>query len=242
MNPHFLILTGDGINCENETALALESAEIKTTIKHVNQFLAHPQSLLDYQGLVLPGGFSFGDELGSGQVMALKLRHQLKDQLLEFISRDRAVLGICNGFQMLVKLGILPNRDLEKPQAALLKNDHGRFQNKWVELEVAPSHKCRWVPNDLKTLYVPIRHGEGRFVSDISLADLESNGQVVFRYRADVNGSLDRIAGICDPTGWILGLMPHPEAASFSAQIPERSRPPEGQKLFYQIRKSLRDC
>lgn len=242
MNPHFLILTGDGINCERETALALEKAEIKTTIKHVNQVLTHPQSLLDFQGLVLPGGFSFGDELGSGQVMALKLRHQLKDQLLEFISRDRAVLGICNGFQMLVKLGILPTRDLERAEAALLKNDHGRFQNKWVELEVAKDHVCRWVPSDMSSLYVPIRHGEGRFTCQVPLQELESKGQVVFRYREDVNGSLDRIAGICDTSGWILGLMPHPEAASFSAQIPERGRPPEGQKIFQQIRKSLRDC
>lgn len=241
MNPTFIILTGDGINCENETALAMRSCQIETQIVHIHQLLKNPKMLDHVQGLALPGGFSFGDELGSGQVMALKLRHQLKDQLSDFVSRSKAIIGICNGFQMLVKLGILPDRDMLAPKAALARNDHGKFQNKWVECLVEKNHICHWVPKEMESLYVPIRHGEGRFMTEIPLQQLKDAGQVVFRYREDVNGSLDQIAGICDPTGWILGLMPHPEAASFSAQIPERGRVPQGRMLFEQIRYALKE-
>lgn len=241
MNPKFLILTGDGINCENETAMAFEAAKIESKIVHINELLKSPRMLKNFQGLALPGGFSFGDELGSGQVMALKLRHQLKDELGEFISEAKAVIGICNGFQILVKLGILPQKQMSAPQAALLKNDHGRFQNKWVELEVEKNHRCHWVPQQMGSLYVPIRHGEGRFVSEMTESELQQAGQIVFRYRQDVNGSMGRIAGVCDPSGWVLGLMPHPEAASFSAQIPDRGRAPEGLELFQQIRISLQN-
>lgn len=203
------VLTGDGINCEVETAEACRRAGFATTILHLAELLAEPRALAGCSLLVLPGGFSFGDELGSGRVLALKIRHELKWDLDHFAREGGLVLGICNGFQALVALGTFGEG------IALGANAGGRFINEWIRLEVEPS-----TPPDspflagLTVVELPIRHGEGRL--------LFTNPSVrpALRYVTDPNGSTDRIAGLFDRTGRILGLMPHPEAFQRASQHP----------------------
>lgn len=223
----FLVITGDGINCERETALAFEKAGARVRILHINQLLETPSELEHVQGLVFPGGFSFGDELGSGQILALKMRHRLADALTRFLEQPRAILGICNGFQVLVKLGVLPFKELKRGGVALARNDHGQFIDRWVELEVNHRSPCAWLSDLPERVAMPIRHGEGRIVLDPSkqtelARELEQKELWAFRYTEDVNGSHQRIAGLTDESGWVLGLMPHPEAASFGPQAPFR--------------------
>jgi phosphoribosylformylglycinamidine synthase subunit PurQ / glutaminase len=225
MKPLFLVITGDGINCERETAFVLEEAGATTKIVHINDWLESPELLLSSQGLVFPGGFSFGDELGSGQLMALKMRYRLSEVLEQYRQQGpKAILGICNGFQILTKLGLLPFGQIEAQSVALTKNDHGRFLDRWVELEVNQSSHSPWLQNLPKKLSMPVRHGEGRLVlapglENAQAKELADKNLVAFRYLEDINGSYERIAGLCDPTGWILGLMPHPEASSYSTQF-----------------------
>ncbi|OFZ45928.1 MAG: hypothetical protein A2381_19545 [Bdellovibrionales bacterium RIFOXYB1_FULL_37_110] len=215
--PKFLILAGDGINCENETKLALVNANSDAQIVHINELLENPLMLRAVQGLALPGGFSFGDELGSGQVLSLKIKFKLKDHFEDFIYRGGAVIGICNGFQVLLKLGLLPDFKKERT-ISLDHNISGKFINKWVTLNKHPATICKWTTllKD-QLINLPIRHGEGRIVlkkndETVVYNTLLKNGQIVFQYNENVNGAYENIAGICDPTGLILGLMPHPEA------------------------------
>lgn len=245
MQPSFLILCGDGVNCEKESALALNHFGARTKIMHINDLLQNAACLEDHQGLVLPGGFSFGDELGSGQLLSLKLQTRLEEALNSFLEKPKAILGICNGFQVLVKLGLLPSRELGRPRADLRRNAHARFINRWCELEVTKNHNSFWLPQNLERIWLPIRHAEGRLVlqdSENQLQELKSAHQLPLRYCEDVNGSTDQIAALSDPTGRVLGLMPHPEAASFGPQLPRtlsQSRP-AGAYFFEQIISSLK--
>lgn len=216
---NFLILTGDGINCENETQLALETAGLIGTRRHINELMAHPEDLLEYDGLALAGGFSFGDELGSGQVLAMKLKYGLGNFLEAFVARRSPIIGICNGFQVLVKLGLLPDFSRERG-VALAENLNGSFIDKWVSLKVHNDSICVWTREfEGESIELPIRHKEGRLIcSDESIIEtLRENRQVVMTYQDNLNGSDYSIAGLCDPSGTILGLMPHPEAAVFKA-------------------------
>lgn len=220
ITPKFLVLWGDGINCENETARAVELAGGQATKVHVNELLENPQSLHDFQALIIPGGFSFGDHLGSGQILALKLENTLKTELQKFVKRF-PVLGICNGFQTLIKLGLLPDANFQRT-CALVKNEQGHFQDRWVTLERNDKSPCIWTRHLPLDFVLPIRHGEGRFVckEESTLSRLKQNQQVVLRYQQDVNGATDRIAGICDPSGLVFALMPHPEAALHEWHLP----------------------
>ncbi|NUM88810.1 MAG: phosphoribosylformylglycinamidine synthase subunit PurQ [Bdellovibrionales bacterium] len=225
-----LVLTGDGINCERETARAFELAGGEAEILHVNDLFGSPARLLDYAALALPGGFSFGDDLGSGQVLALKLEVILGDHLRKFVQDGRPVLGICNGFQALVKLGLLPEPFAPRTMA-LARNRQGHFQNRWVGIEVDANSRCMWIRGlaEEKELTFPIRHGEGRVVFLSSEEEaihrrLAAAGQIPLRYAEDVNGSHGRIAGVCDPSGLVFGLMPHPEAAVSLLQHPMSPR------------------
>ncbi|MBL7665943.1 MAG: phosphoribosylformylglycinamidine synthase I [Bacteriovoracaceae bacterium] len=209
-----VVICGDGLNCERESARAFELVGAKVDIIHINQL----KSLKNYQVLVIPGGFSFGDEISSGQVLALKLKYQLADELKNFVESGKLVLGICNGFQALVKLGLLP-KPFEPRTMTLTNNTQKQFLNRWVDLEIGAKSPCIFT-KDMATLKLPIRHGEGKIVfkGDESqqkkyYEELKKNHQIVFTYTEDVNGSYQKIAGVCDPTGHILGLMPHPEAA-----------------------------
>jgi phosphoribosylformylglycinamidine synthase subunit PurQ / glutaminase len=248
-----LVLTGDGINCERDTARAFALAGMDSKIMHINDVLANPRQLQDYKALALPGGFSFGDDLGSGQVLALKLSTGLESELREFIAKKRPIIGICNGFQALTKLGLLPQPFAPRTMA-LARNTSGHFINRWVELEWEKNTKCIWTQGMDKEekILMPIRHGEGRIVfaqneEENLHRQLNNNGQIPFRYTHDVNGSYGRIAGVCDPTGVVFGLMPHPEAAISrlqyprSTSMPDRMAPGVGVKIFENCRNYIKE-
>lgn len=221
--PLFIIMAGDGINCERETAAAFELAGAETKILHIADIATNPKILETAEGLALPGGFSFGDELGSGQILALKIRHTLGDSFLKMVAQKKPIIGICNGFQALMKLGLLPFPDAKARVAALAANAGGSFIDKWVTLDVQSESVCLWTQGlPFMEMELPIRHGEGRIVfkeaeEEKIYETLLRQGQIPLTYRGDVNGSYKKIAALTDPTGTILGLMPHPEAFVSSA-------------------------
>lgn len=226
---HALVITGYGINCEKEMALACDLAGARTEIAHAHALLHNQIDLGQYHLICFPGGFAFGDELGAAKVLANRMRG-LRDRLQNFVAEGRCILGICNGFQLLVKLGLLPGQTV-KQAISLTYNDHARFDDRWVCHDVA-TDRCVFTQG-LARLNLPIRHGEGKFVlsDDALAAELASRCQVAFRYAGDnPNGSYDRIAGICDPTGRILGMMAHPEAALFPTNHPDWLRRKEEAK------------
>lgn len=214
-----LILTGDGINCEEETALAFKEQGAFPQIIHIHDLIKQPEILNKTHIFAIPGGFSFGDEIGSGQILALKLKYSLGHELKKFIDDGKLIIGICNGFQALVRMGLLP-KPFSVREMTLTHNRQGHFVNKWVEVTI-PNSVCVWTKKiNNKKIHLPIRHGEGRIVFSGNSEEqkniynhLVSNSQIALSYTDDINGSYQNIAGICDPTGKILGLMPHPEAA-----------------------------
>lgn len=210
-----LILSGDGINCEIETAAAARESGFLTEVVHVNDLLAKKGGqLAETKLLVVPGGFSFGDELGSGKILALKLKYGLKEALWRYIANRGAVLGICNGFQVLTRLGFFG------VGAGLIQNKQGHFMNRWVELEIVGSSLFtdRLRSDGRVKLELPIRHGEGRL-----LFNGERSCETVLRYSQDVNGAHDQIAGVSAYGGRVMGLMPHPEAF-WTAELHPSSR------------------
>jgi len=225
-----LVLTGYGINCDHETAYSLRLAGAEADRVHVNELIGvageHRRQLSDYDMLIFDGGFSWGDDHGAGVLLALRLGAHIGQDIRRFLSEGKLVMGICNGFQALVNLGLLPglDGDYAARRVALTWNDCGNFQNRWVNLGVNKNSPCVFTRN-IDSLELPIRHGEGKLIAEESVLDtLEKNAQVVVRYASgdgsaaegrfpdNPNGSLRDIAGICDPTGRVFGLMPHPEA------------------------------
>jgi len=234
-----LVLAGYGINCDFESAHSLNLAGAEAKRVHISELtgtarLKPTESLADYQILVFDGGFSWGDDHGAGVLLATRLANHLGDEIRDFLLKGGLVIGICNGFQALVNLGLLPMFDGRwERSVALLPNQCGNFQDRWVRLLVEEKSPCLFT-RGLKSLSLPIRHGEGQFVSDeITLKRLEDQGLVALRYadrrgkRADgsfpdnPNGSVNDIAGICDPAGRVFGLMPHPEGHYRSSQDPD---------------------
>ena len=226
MNVRALVLTGFGINCDAETEMALNRANAAAERVHLSDIIARPGLLETYHILALPGGFSFGDDVASGRILANRLRYRLGGPMKQFINEGKLVIGICNGFQVMVKMGVLPMFNGELVQeVTLTHNNSGRFENRWVHLRTDAATRCVWL-NGIERLELPIRHGEGKFMAKDPgvLARLRDNGQVAVRYvrrdgapargefPSNPNGSSDDIAGICDPTGRVFGLMPHPEA------------------------------
>ena len=221
-----LILTGFGINCDRETAYAFERSGAQADRVHLNDLIAAPKQLENYAIFAAPGGFSFGDDIASGRVLANRLRYGLGEHLRAFVDSGKLVVGICNGFQVLVKMGLLPYTCGEMAQeATVTHNDSARFEDRWVRLAVNADSPCVWL-RGIAHLELPVRHGEGKFMpaSEEAGRELQRKGQVALRYAAadgasangaypaNPNGSFDDIAGICDPSGRVLGLMPHPEA------------------------------
>ena len=219
-----LILRTAGTNCDRETEHAFKRAGSEVNLIHLDRLIEKPESLLDYRILVFPGGFTYGDDLGAGTIVASRLRTTLLPEIIALVDRGGLVLGVCNGFQILVKAGLLPAiaGHGETGEATLTANDSNKFEDRWVTLEVVSDRSPFVRKGDV--IRCPVAHAEGKFVAkdENTLRHLEESGQVVFRYvdgsggadpayPQNPNGSPHGIAGICDPTGRILGLMPHPE-------------------------------
>ncbi|MFH1256528.1 MAG: phosphoribosylformylglycinamidine synthase subunit PurQ [Candidatus Diapherotrites archaeon] len=238
--PKAVVLRTAGTNCQVETAHALKLAGFSVDVLHINEFTRGTRELEEFHLLVVPGGFADGDYLGSAKVLANKLRFRLGSEIRRFISEEKLVLGICNGFQAIVKAGILPgfNGNYSEQLCTLSLNDSGHFQDQWVELESQKKNACVFTKG-IKRLRCPINHGEGKFVSGPkeALKMLYKNNQVVFKYLENPNGSTDSIAGICDESGRVFGLMPHPEknftgwndSLSLRMDLPEKG---EGMAIF----------
>jgi len=221
MSVNVLVLRTAGTNCDRETEFAFRQAGAETTKLHVNVLRKAPARLDEFHILVLPGGFSYGDDLGAGKVLANELVASLRSAINRFLDDGKLIIGICNGFQVLVKTGLLPGLERWKQQATLTFNDSHRFEDRWTYLE-APKTCCPLVEEG-ERVYLPVAHAEGKFmVGSCNVLDsLWRNGQIIYRYTdpqgnlADYpwnpNGSVDNIAGICDPSGRVVGLMPHPE-------------------------------
>ena len=202
-----LILRAAGTNCDAETAYAFQTVGLEAECRHVNELLAEPTMLHAYRVLAIPGGFSYGDDIAAGRVLATELRERVVPEARALVERGGLILGICNGFQVLVKTGLLPG--LSEQDVTLTHNASHRYIDKWVELDA--DGKCAFLEAG-DSFYFPIAHAEGKLVADEATLDrLESEGMVALRYRENPNGSLRSIAGLTDPTGRILGLMPHPE-------------------------------
>ncbi len=234
-----LILTGFGINCDYETQFAFRLAGADADRVHLNDLISDKNMLDRYNILAIPGGFSFGDDIASGKVLANRMRYVLGAELSRFVRDGKLVIGICNGFQVLAKMGLLPGFDGEmKQQVTVAFNDSGKFEDRWVNLKHDTASKCVFT-RGLDTITLPVRHGEGKFIprDDATLNRLKQEGCVVLRYVEpdgspaaeyphNPNGSVDDIAGICDPSGRIFGMMPHPEGFLFRTNHPRWTRTP----------------
>jgi phosphoribosylformylglycinamidine synthase len=211
--PPALVVAAPGTNRDHDVAYALELAGARPTIVPIEQLVATPSMLAEARLLVVPGGFSHADALGAGRVFALSVAQLARHELAAFVAAGKPVLGICNGFQTLVRAGLLPG--------ALGHNAGGGFLCEWVTLD-APAGRCVWT-RGIDPIDCPIAHGEGRYVHP-DVDALTAAGQVALRYRDNPNGSMADIAGVCDPTGVVLGLMPHPENHVVARQHPRRTR------------------
>jgi phosphoribosylformylglycinamidine synthase len=253
------VLRAPGTNCDVETAFAFERAGGRADSVHLFRLLERPAMLLNYQIICIPGGFSYGDDVGAGKVFAAQLRAHVKDTIAEILQSDRLMLGICNGFQVLLQAGILPGGADSgwtdtPPQVTLTWNDNGRYTVRWVELSV-PATPCVFL-RDMERIELPVAHAEGRIAvrNPGILADWRQRGQIAMQYgtaakreavspecrspaAANPNGSAGDVAGISDPTGRVLGLMPHPERFIDATQHPQWTRrrlqgDGEGLRLF----------
>ena len=243
-----LILKTAGINCDEELAHAFRLAGSDADIVHINELVRGERSLAEYDILGFPGGFSYGDDISAGRILATEVTARLIDDILAFHQLGGLIIGICNGFQALVKARLLPDpldilncRD-SQPRATVFWNDSGKFEDRWTTLRVEPNTKCIWTKDLPELVEYPVAHAEGKFIpaSDEILDKLGSSGQIVFRFcdpenpdaceRGQVpfplnpNGSIGNITGICDPTGRILGLMPHPERFTHPTNHPRWTR------------------
>jgi len=234
MKPPIMVLHANGTNRDREAAWACELAGGAPEIVHVNQLVSGELRLDAFRMLVLPGGFSYGDDLGAGRLWAVKLRHQLSDEVTRFVDSGRPVLGICNGFQALVKAGLLPDDD--GSSVTLTRNDSARFECRWVYLQHEPSSPCVFTRGLAEPIYCPVAHGEGMgAAADAATLDrIEAAGLVALRYVDEAgarpgypgnpNGSARDIAGLCNARGNVLGLMPHPEDHVTALQHPRYHR------------------
>ncbi len=227
MSLRAIIVRGYGINADEELVAAFRMAGADADSVHVADLIADPAALAGADFLGFPGGFSFGDHLGSGLVLANLFRSRMEAELRAFVADGGMVIGICNGFQTLVKTGLLPDLgDTGTAEVSLVHNDCGHYVDRWVPVRFEPDSPCVWTAG-LSPRMLPIRHGEGKFVArdDDTLARIEDGRLVALRYDGvDPNGSANRIAGICDRTGRVFGLMPHPEAAIHPEAHPFRRR------------------
>ena len=233
-----LILRAPGTNCDQETAFAFQRAGARTEVLHINRLLEKPDLFKQFQILCIPGGFSYGDDIAAGRIFGNLMQHHLAEELEEFKADGKLILGICNGFQVLMKSPVLLESDREKGTAATLAlNDSGRYEDRWVCLETKGA-KCAFFKG-IERMYLPVAHAEGKFVArdEETLGQLDSAGQLSLRYVSkqangsgpvrfpdNPNGSQGDVAGVCDSTGRVLGLMPHPERHIDPTQHPRWTR------------------
>lgn len=232
-----IILRAAGTNCDYETVHAFRLVGSQVDLVHINELVRGEKRLSDYQVLAIPGGFTYGDDIAAGKILANELKHKLIDQIREFVDQGKLILGICNGFQVLVKAGLLPALDGvgEEQKATLTINDSGRFEDRWVYLKRVDKGGCVFTRGIKEVICLPVAHAEGKFVpKEGVINELWKNDQIVFQYMNpngrlasypwNPNGSFQSIAGICDPTGRIMGLMPHPERFVHHTQHPRWTR------------------
>ena len=248
MAPRVAVLFGFGINCDHETKAVFEMVGAQAERIHLNRFVSGDADLSMYDILAVPGGFSFGDHLGSGRLLGNRMRFAMRESLMSFVNAGKPIIGICNGFQVLVKTGLLPGPETgHSPdflqRGSLTLNDSGRYEDRWVTLEVDPESPCIWTKG-MDRIECPVRHGEGKYVmpSSEDLDRLSEHHQLTVRYvdpstpvgagitdeplpyPLSPNGSMRNIAGICDASGLVFGLMPHPEAIYARWLHPEHTR------------------
>ncbi len=254
-----VVLRAAGINCDLETEFALETAGAQAERLHINRMIEDPSLLEGYQILVVPGGFSYGDDVAAGKILANQITHHIYEPIQRFIEAGKLVLGICNGFQVLVKAGLLPGAGFSRDHQSvtITYNDSGKFEDRWVYLEPQTNHCVLIEPG--RRIYLPIAHGEGKVVTsdDATLEQLQSGHHVAFKYvdsegnegpfPINPNGSTESIAALTDTTGHVLGLMPHPERFVRPTQHPrwtrlsERPEQGEGMTLFNNAVKYVRE-
>jgi phosphoribosylformylglycinamidine synthase len=219
INVKTLILRAPGTNCDLESAFAFEQAGARVDLVHVDEFIRRRKPLSNYQILVIPGGFTYGNDVSAGRILANKLRLKPGDELQKFVDDGRLILGICNGFQVLVKAGLLPkSKGANSQSLTLAGNDSGRFECRWVYLRANETSSCIFT-RGINLMYLPVAHGEGKVVIepgaieklDVALYYADETGDIRAGYPHNPNGSMNNIAGICDATGRIFALMPHPE-------------------------------
>ena len=248
MVPRVAVLIGFGINCDYETKAVFEMVGAQAERIHVNRFVSGDAELSMYDILAVPGGFSFGDHLGSGRLLGNRMRFAMRESLMSFVNAGKPIIGICNGFQVLVKTGLLPGPETDRSpdflqRGSLTLNDSGRYEDRWVTLEFDPESPCIWTKGMVR-IECPVRHGEGKYVmpSSEDLDRLSEHHQLTVRYvdpstpvgagitdeplpyPLSPNGSMRNIAGICDASGLVFGLMPHPEAIYARWLHPEHTR------------------
>ncbi len=227
-----LILRAPGTNCDAETVFAFQQAGADVNLVHVNQLIRREERLADYQIMVIPGGFTYGDDISAGKVLANELRLKLGEDILRFIEDGKLILGICNGFQVLVKAGFLP--ELKNSGSSLLTlatNDSGKFECRWVYLGVHKQSPCVFT-RGIDSLYLPVAHAEGKLVvltgalseQNVALFYTDEQGDISAGYPYNPNGSAGNVAGICDSSGRVFGLMPHPERHIRGTQHPQWTR------------------
>lgn len=246
-NVRTLVLRTAGSNCDYETVHAFQMAGSQVELVHINRLLSGQIRLNDFQILAIPGGFTYGDDISAGKILANELKYQLGAELKQFHRDGKPMLGICNGFQVMVKAGLLPEMDVQaSAQVTLTNNDSGKFEDRWIYLRVN-RNRCIFTKDMPETVYFPVAHAEGKFVAESEelLDQMEQSDQIVFQYIEpgkptpgypwNPNGSVRQIAGICDATGRILGLMPHPERHLVPTQHPQWTRfglRPEGDGIM----------
>ena len=226
-----LVLSGYGINCENETLHAFEVVGFKGKIVHINDLIQNSKQLNNYQVFAIPGGFSYGDDTGSGNAMAKKIMTNLYDQITDFSLKDKLIIGICNGCQILINLGLVPSLNKKDPEVALIENKSGSYECRWVDVKVS-NNKSPWLKN-ISTLNLPVAHQEGQFMIPINLLkSIKANNLIGLQYidhhkklakgqfPFNPNGSKDDIAALTNQNGNVLAMMPHPERAFYHYHIP----------------------
>jgi len=257
LKPRVLVLKADGTNRDAEMAYAFKVAGADPKIVHVNELRNGSEKMSDYQILALPGGFAYGDDIVSGKILAIELTSFLGQEMRKFIDRkDTAIIGVCNGFQVLVRTGLLPFRKIGEMDVTLTNNDSGHFECRWIKVKVNKKNSSKFLNGMDSLMWLPIAHGEGKFLTDEkTLKEVEDQNLVAFRYVDEKgnptqsypdnpNGSSNAIVGITDTTGRILGMMPHPECFIRKQQHPNWRRGKvkvDGLPLFENIVKFVKE-